>query len=246
VRQGDKRSLAPGATRSSRAGLIATAALIANVSAALAQHAPAQDAKAPAQQENGLANARRCFDEGRIAYADGRMQDALTGFLCAHRNAPSPELAWNLGRVYERMDDPAAAIRYYTLYLEANTATANERKDLEQRIVRLEAQRQRKTPPVNDELPMRVEQATSAKAAFLRAIQLFRQRRYEDARDAFVTALQQSDAPEVHYNLAVTSERLGRLHEALDHYHAYLRALPTASDKDRVALRIDQLRAALP
>jgi tetratricopeptide (TPR) repeat protein len=202
-------------------------------------HALAEDTAQGARIER----ARQCFMQGQAAYGRGELDKARDGFRCAYDIAPSPELAWNLGRVYERMGEPAESIRYYRLYLSTAPADARERKDVERRIAKLQALSERQHAGIRAALPSNAELSQEARTFFERGVKLYAHRRYEAALVAFTAALRASGAPELRYNLAVTAERLGQAQDALDHYRAYLAALPNAEDKADVTARIDALRA---
>lgn len=193
-----------------------------------------------------VARAKACFETAQQAYAEGKLPAAREGFTCAYELAPSPELAWNLARVYERMGEVSQSIRFYRLYLASTPADARTRKDVEHRVAALEALRQRQSAQVKSELPSEVQLGEEARAFFVRGVKLYRRGRYDAALVAFSAALRLSGAPELRYNLAVTAERLGQLSDALDHYRAYLAARPDADDHAEIQARIDSVRAKLP
>ena len=190
-----------------------------------------------------LQRAKQCFTQGQAAYKRGAFAEARDGFLCAYELAPSPELAWNLGRVYERVGEAAESIRYYQLYLSMAPNDAREHHAVEQRIAALQALLERQRASIRAALPSSAELNQEARTFFERGVKLYARGRYEAALVAFTAALRASGAPELRYNLAVTAERLGQAQDALDHYRAYLAALPEAEDKAEVAARIDALRA---
>lgn len=207
------------------------------VSAALAEDPP-RDAR--------IAEAKKCFTDAQAAYTQGELPKARDGFRCAYDIAPSAELAWNLARVHERMGDVAESLRFYELCLAAGPKDEHERKEIERHIAALKALAERQTAQIRDVLPSQAELSAEARAFFMRGVKLYQRRRYDAALAAFTAALRASGAPELRYNLAVTAERLGQRQDALDHYRAYLTALPNAADKATVTARIDTLRANLP
>lgn len=208
--------------------------------------AAAEDAAGPSDPARELARAKQCFEAAQAAYAKGKLAEAREGFTCAYVIEPSPELAWNLARVYERMGDPSQSIRFYVLYLESDALKPSERAAIEQRLAALEALRERQRAQVKGELPSQHELGDEAQTFFEHGVKLYRRGRYEAALAAFTAALRVSGAPELHYNLAVTSERLQRPSDALDHFRAYLAARPDADDKADVEARVAKLRDKLP
>jgi tetratricopeptide (TPR) repeat protein len=217
------------------------------VAAALIWSAAGSGALAqPAQQQDRVARAQVLFQEGIAAYEAGRLDEALRKLRDAHRLTRSPELAFNVARVYERMGDAAGAQRYFRMYLQQGHPTDAERADIERRIQVLQelARRQRDqvfaAPPSNDEL------TAEARTFFLRGVSMFRRRQYQAALDAFMAA--HNFAPQLHevvFNLAVTNERLNRLQDAIDWYAEYLRLRRDAPDRAQVTAKRDELRARL-
>jgi tetratricopeptide (TPR) repeat protein len=79
---------------------------------------------------------------------------------------------------------------------------------------------------------------SEARAFFERGQKLFRDGRYQAALAAFAAARRFAALPELAYNLAVVSERLGRASEAVDYYREYLREAQSSADVDAVQARI--------
>lgn len=190
-----------------------------------------------------IERARALFAEGSEHYRAGRLDEALARFLPAWRLVPTPELAYNVARTAERMGDASRAIEFYRHYLQRAEPTADERRDIERRIAELEAvaRRQREQiaaiPPSDDELTQ------EARIFFERGVSMFRRRRYEAALAAFTAAYRFARLPEVIYNLAVTSERLGRTQDAIDYFREYARSLPRDGAERRIIeRRIAELR----
>lgn len=204
--------------------------------------ARAEPPSQPGAASPELGEARACFRAAQAAYATGDLAAALGGFQCAYRAAPSPELHWNLARVYERMGEADWGIEHYRAFLESAQVAPRERRVVEARIAALEDLRARRL--ASQATPMPTPDALSAEARtfYERAVKLFGLRQYQAALAAFTAALQMSGAPELHFNLAVTSERLGRLRDARDHYRAYLAARGDAVDRAAVEARISALR----
>lgn len=225
--------------RFARDTLRLTAAAVALL---LAPHVRAQSGSPAADPATQLA--QQCFERAQIAYFEGRLAEARRGFECAYKQLPSSEMAWNLARVNERMGEVEAGVRYFREYLATAKISAREKKRVQERIQALLelGQRQSSTLKLNAE-EQRQALGEEARAFFDRGTKLYAGGHYKAAAAAFTAALQLSDAPELHYNLAVTSERLGAIADALDHYRAYLDALPEAPDRAEVLARLDALRS---
>jgi tetratricopeptide (TPR) repeat protein len=220
----------------------ATALCLSAASSARAQStAPVHAGPDPATQL-----AQHCFERAQAAYFEGRLAEARRGFECAYKQLPSPEMAWNLARVNERMGEVEAGVRYFREYLATAKISARERKRVQERVQALVelGQRQGSTLKLEPDAQQKAL-GDEARAFFDRGTKLYAAGHYKAAAAAFTAALQLSEAPELHYNLAVTSERLGEAADALDHYRAYLDALPEASDRNEVLARLDALRSDL-
>ncbi len=219
--------------------------LTAATSFAAAQQRPSKQQRPSPQPPSPqqLDEARRLFIEGTQHYQAGRLDEALQRFLAAWRIVPSPELAYNVARTYERMGDSQRGIEFYRNYLRQAAPDAAERQDVERRIGELEAiaRRQREqimtVPPSDDELTQ------EARTFFLRGVTMFRRRRYDAAMAAFTAAYNFARLPEVIYNLAVTAERLDRTQEAIDYFREYARSLPRDSvERPMIDRKVRELR----
>ena len=74
------------------------------------------------------------------------------------------------------------------------------------------------------------------------AMERVRQGDHEGALTAFQQAAwERPQDPAIHYNMGVLTESLGRLGESVEHYTAYLRWAPDASDREAVKRKIFQL-----
>ncbi len=225
----------------SRWALVLSATLIAlSPIGAQAQRHRRHREPTPAQVER----ARDLFVEGTQHYQGGRLDEALQRFLAAWRIVPSPELAYNVARTYERMGDAQHGIEFYRHYLQQAAPDAAERHEVEGRITELEAiaRRQREQiialPPSEDELTQ------EARTFFERGVSMFRRRRYEAAMAAFTAAYNFARLPEVIYNLAVTAERLDHTQDAIDYFREYARSLPRESaERAMIDRRVQHLRA---
>lgn len=241
------RRLTGGVRRSAprelaRTLLLAVLCLLSREGAARAEPT-AEPAQPPAANpaSGALDAARACFRSAQAAYAAADLAAALEGFQCAHRLAPSPELHWNLARVYERMGEADQGILHYRAFLDSAKVARRERRQVEARIAALVELRSRRI--ASHTVPMPTPDALSAEARtfYERAVKLFGLRQYQAALAAFTAALRMSGAPELHFNLAVTSERLGRLRDARDHFRAYLDARGDAVDRAAIEARIRAL-----
>jgi tetratricopeptide (TPR) repeat protein len=191
-------------------------------------------------------DARACFQKAQTAYATGDLASALAGFLCAFQAAPSPELHYNLARVYERMGDAEESTRHYRAYMAQSEVTPRERKRIEARLQALQDLSERQRQPLEPTKPSAAAMSTEARSFYDRGVKLFRVKQYSAAQAAFSAALQMSNAPELHFNLAVVAERLNRAQEAVDHYRAYLAGRGDAKDRDRIEERIVMLQTMGP
>jgi tetratricopeptide (TPR) repeat protein len=210
----------------------------------LAFVAPARADEAPAAV-SGEDAARRCFDAAQADYFAGRLAEARRGFECAYAKLPSAELAWNLARVCERMGDVDAGVHYFRDYLARANVNQRERKRVEARIRALEDLAARQAAALKPGPDTAAALSDEARKFFDRGAKLYRTGHYAAAAAAFGAALQLSDAPELHYNLAMTAERLQKPQEACDHYRAYLAAAPAAADGAEVRAKIEKLEATL-
>ena len=211
---------------------------------ALPPAAQGQDARPekPAGQE--LARARKHFEAGARAYETGKLHIALDHFLKAYRLAPSPELLFNLARVYERMGEAEQGIHHFRRYLQEAKVSAKERRAVEARISALDRTRSRRRAQLTKRAPSSDDLTAEAKRFFDRGLTLYGRGKYEAARRAFTAAQRFTSIPEVYYNLAITSQRLAKEADAIDYYRAYLRGRPDALDKSQIQRRIRRLREA--
>jgi tetratricopeptide (TPR) repeat protein len=219
------------------ATLVFSALLLLGAATASAQPTP------PANDR--VARAQTLFQEGLRAYEAGNLNEALLKLREAHRLTRSPELAFNVARVYERIGDAPNATRYFRMYLRGNTTvTEAERADIERRIVVLQELQRRQRDQVFAAPPSSDELTAEARTFFLRGVSMFRRRQYRAALDAFMAA--HRFAPQLHevvYNLAVANERLNQRQDAIDWYREYLRLRRDAPDRVQVQAKIDALRA---
>jgi len=116
-------------------------------------------AKPPASSAADDARARKLFEQGDAAYAEGRYEDALAAFEEAHRLSPRPRLLFNIGNALERLGrlgDAADALEKYLAH-----AKPVERDVLEKRIQNL---RKRAVPTTKIELEEEPEPKPAVRA----------------------------------------------------------------------------------
>jgi len=202
---------------------------------ALAAPAPtqAQDRRPTRAQ---IERARALFTQGTAHYEAGRLDEALECFLGAWRLVPSPELAYNVARAYERTADHNRAIQFYRHYLSRAAPDADEREEVERRIREMEDIARRQRGQIRELPPSRDALAQEARTMFGRGVTMYRRRQYEAAMAAFTAAYnytRPNPPPEVLYNLAMTCERLERWQDAIDYHREYARSLPRDSAERR-------------
>lgn len=186
--------------------------------------------------------ARELFRAGQRAYEDGRFADAGKKMEAAYRLTRSPELAYNVGRVYERMGEFKKAIRFFRLYKKSTKPGSDERGALDERISELQAAERRQREQVFVSAPSNDQLTQEARAFFLRGVAMFRRDHYEAAMQAFNAAHRFAPFPELYFNMAVTAERLGSKRDARDYYREYLRLRPKSPDRAHVERAIARLR----
>lgn len=193
----------------------------------------------------GTREAERLYQEGMQAYGRGDFQTAARDFAAAYEQHPAPDLAFNAGRMYERLAMVPEATRYYTLVL-AGAPEATQRADVTARLASLRDYERRRRedfaqpPPGTDAL------AREAGTWFVRGVTLYRRRQYEGALRAFEAAHQYTDTPELLFNLAVTQEHLGHGRDAAEAFRAYLQQRPDAPDRPAIELRLRALEHGGP
>ncbi len=188
--------------------------------------------------------ARVLFTDGQAAYSSGNFQVAVDKMRQAYDLTRSPELAFNVARVYERMSEYDSAIRYFRIYLRRGSPTATERADIDGRITALREAKRRAQDRVFTSAPSDDELTREARTFFLRGVSMFRRSQFEAAMQAFTAAQRFAPLPEILYNMAITSERLGNTRDAIDYYREYLRLRPESVDRGHVEREIARLRAS--
>lgn len=88
-------------------------------------------------------------------------------------------------------------------------------------------------------------QNESPEQLYSQGVQLFKEKRFEEAAQKFQLAYNLDPSPILLYNLARASEELGDGEMAISHYRAYLRTYPEAEDRADVERRIRVLEAVI-
>jgi len=94
-------------------------------------------APASAYAQDGAAQARVHYQNGKDLFGKGDFKAAIAEFAAADSLASSPILEFNIALCYEKLDDKAEALRRYKLFLEKMPSAANK-ADVEAKIARLE------------------------------------------------------------------------------------------------------------
>lgn len=108
---------------------LATAGTLVGLPAAHAQDAAAQEAPSSSRD----AEARALFEAGRVAFGDGRFEDALAHFQRSHELSGRPELLYNIGTTADRLRREAEALEAFEGYLAA-VPDAPNRREVEGRL----------------------------------------------------------------------------------------------------------------
>jgi len=201
-------------------------------------------APAGAQDAAATRRAQELFTQGIAAYDAGRLDEAVRLLREADQIVHSPELTFNIARVYERMGEAHEAVQFFQRYLrEARSLSAEERAQIERRIEVMRSLEHRMRDQVMTLPPTDDEMTQEARTFFERGVAMFRRRHYDAALQAFTAAYNFARLPEVIYNLAVASERTDHVQDAIDYYREYLRARPGGPDEILVQRHIEELRA---
>jgi hypothetical protein len=88
-----------------------------------AAHAASPSAEAVAEARRSEAKVK--FEAGVRAFGERRYADAVQSFVEADALAPSAPLSFNIARAFERLDNAAAALRWYRDYLRRSPQAAN-------------------------------------------------------------------------------------------------------------------------
>ena len=199
---------------------------------------PAVQAQQGAERLN---RARQLFTEGQTAFAKGNLRDALERFLAAEKLVPSAELAYNIGHLYALVGEPEEAARFLRLYLSRSRGPVPDRDQVTARLNRLQRRARRERQLLIGSSP---SLTAEARALFERGLRMFEQQRYREALSALLAARRVVPAPEIEYNLAVTSEKLGLRGDAVDYYRVYLSTVKEPYERESIEKKIRRLQAA--
>jgi tetratricopeptide (TPR) repeat protein len=83
----------------------------------LARAVHAGEQSVEAAREGQRTEAKATFEQGVLAYREGRYLQAAQHFLEADRLAPSSALSFNIAKAYEQLGDTSGALRWYRDYL---------------------------------------------------------------------------------------------------------------------------------
>src|SRR5262245_34621773 len=96
-------------------------------------------ASAIVRAESSSVDARRHYEEGNTAYSLGDFAHAVEEYKAAYKAKPDPAFLYNIAQAYRLANDPSNALFFYRSFLR-NLPTASNRREVEDRIVKLEAQ----------------------------------------------------------------------------------------------------------
>jgi tetratricopeptide (TPR) repeat protein len=116
--------------------LLATS-LLALPALTSAQAVPADEAAVEAGRAAAEERARQRFEDGRLAFAEGRNEVALAAFLESYELSGRPELLYNIGLVHDRLRHDREALEAFRQFLVEVPGTEN-RVQVESRIRVLE------------------------------------------------------------------------------------------------------------
>jgi hypothetical protein len=102
-------------------------------------------------QSNSSVEARRHYEAGNTAYSLGEFVRAAEEYKAAYKARQDPAFLYNIAQAFRLANDPANAVFFYRSFLH-NQANASNRREVEDRIAKLEAQlaaREATTTPPN-------------------------------------------------------------------------------------------------
>ena len=115
------------------------------------------------------AEARTLFEQGRIAFEEGRYRDSWDYFHRAYRLSRRPKLLYNVGQAADRLRKDEEALKAFRLYLK-HVPDAENRQEVEARVRALETQLENESgnvPPPESEGPERMQLPREASADWL-------------------------------------------------------------------------------
>lgn len=217
-------------------------AAVASADAAAASAADAGDLAVVSLGDGGTdpARAQQLYIQGAQAFGRSQFREAAQAWAQAYQLNPSRELAYNLGRVYERMGEVEQGIQSFERALTQET-DARQRTDIERRIAGLRAYAQRRAEGVAIALPTQEALNQEGVSWFERGVRFFQRRQYQNALMAFEQASNHLQTPELTYNLGMTYERMGNISQALDLLRQYLRSREGSAEEQFLRDHIREL-----
>lgn len=108
---------------------------------------PPKKVEASTEQVEDDLRAKKMFDDATRAFNLGEFLTAVNLYRGAYKLKPEPGLLYNIAQAYRLSNDPGNAVFFYRSFLRAAPNTPN-RKEVEGRIAKLEAQvNEQKAPP---------------------------------------------------------------------------------------------------
>ncbi|MFK8004216.1 MAG: tol-pal system YbgF family protein [Polyangiales bacterium] len=92
----------------------------------------------PVDADTERADARELYADGADSFEAGDFQSALESFQACYELSRLPALLFNIGSSYDRLEQPAEAVRHYQAYIAA-VPDADNREYVESRMVLLRA-----------------------------------------------------------------------------------------------------------
>jgi hypothetical protein len=121
-------------------------------------------ALAPAPAQSLDAEAKQHFDEGSKAFNLGEFNRAVDEYKLAYRAKPDPVFLYNIAQSYRLANDLNQALFFYRSFIR-NMPNAPNRREVEDRIRKLEVQINQLAAPPNNPLPPKPERPASTAPA---------------------------------------------------------------------------------
>lgn len=141
------------------------------VTALLLSTTPARAADPPAADPAALEEAKKRFASGQALFEKGELKPAVEEFKEAYRLTRNPLLLYNIAFVYDKLDDAALALHYYSKFIDEAADTERTRPQLTEASARATALRARlhiepePTPPATQPQAQPDEPATPPQPA---------------------------------------------------------------------------------
>lgn len=121
----------------------------------------------PVNTEEADREARTLFEQGRVAFDEGRFRDAWDYFHRAYQLSKRPKLLYNVGQSADRLRMDREALKAFKLYLK-KVPNADNRKEVEARVKALEERFAREGEPAPGHEPAGLqEEAAGEPVSFL-------------------------------------------------------------------------------